>query len=86
MNGVVARGCFHVWGGEGPAGMFANHDFYDPRRNTWRSLSNMPLPVHGVYGSAFANELIWVSGGGNQVGGSFDTQYNQVYRPEVSCE
>ncbi len=22
MNGVMARGCFHVWGGEGPAGMF----------------------------------------------------------------
>ena len=86
MNGVVARGCFHVWGGEGPAGMFPDHDFYDPRTDRWWSLSNMPLPVHGVYGSAFANDHIWVSGGGNQVGGSSGTTYNQVYRPDVSCE
>jgi len=86
MNGVVARGCFHIWGGEGPAGMFPNHDFYDPRTNEWWSLSNMPIPVHGVYGSAFANDLIWVSGGGDKVGGSFGTKHNQVYRPEVSCE
>jgi hypothetical protein len=86
MNGVVARGCFHVWGGEGPTGMFPNHDFYDPRTNAWWSLSNMPIPVHGVYGSAFASDLIWVSGGGNQVGGSFGTVHNQVYRPDVSCE
>ena len=28
MNGVMARGCFHVWGGEGPAGMFPDHDYY----------------------------------------------------------
>lgn len=86
MNSVVARGCFHVWGGEGPGGMFPNHDFYDPRTNIWWSLSNMPLPVHGVYGSAFANDLIWVSGGGDKVGGRFGTTHNQVYRPDVSCE
>ena len=35
MNGVMARGCFHVWGGEGPAGMFPDHDYYDPRTNQW---------------------------------------------------
>lgn len=86
MNGVVARGCFHVWGGEGPAGMFPNHDFYDPRTDQWSSLPYMPIPVHGVYGSAFVDDLIWVSGGGDHVGGSFGTTHNQVYRPEVSCE
>ncbi|MBA3501967.1 MAG: hypothetical protein H0T65_16505 [Deltaproteobacteria bacterium] len=66
--------------------MFPDHDFYDPRTNMWRSLANMPLPVHGVYGSAFANDLIWISGGGDKVGGSFGTTHNQIYRPEVSCE
>lgn len=86
MNGVVARGCFHVWGGEGPAGMFPDHDFYDPRTDAWWSLANMPIPVHGVYGSAFADDLIWVSGGGVAVGGSSGTTHNQVYRPGVSCE
>ncbi|HWI17711.1 MAG TPA: kelch repeat-containing protein, partial [Vicinamibacterales bacterium] len=35
MNGVMARGCFHVWGGEGPAGMFPDHDYFDPRSNQW---------------------------------------------------
>jgi hypothetical protein len=46
----------------------------------------MPLPVHGVNGSAFVDGLIRVPGGGNQVGGSFGTVLNQVYRPMVSCE
>ena len=86
MNGVMARGCFHVWGGEGPGGMFPDHDYYDARTNTWSSLGNMPIPVHGVVGSAFVDGLIWVTGGGTQVGGSFGGLLNQVYKPGVSCE
>ena len=86
MNGVVARGCFHVWGGEGPAGMFADHDYYDSRTDKWLRLLGMPTPVHGVYGSAFVGGLIWVSGGGTGVGGEQGSTYNQVYEPEVSCE
>ncbi|HEX6643523.1 MAG TPA: kelch repeat-containing protein [Gemmatimonadales bacterium] len=86
MNGVTARGCFHVWGGEGPQGMFPDHDYYDPRNDTWTRLEDMPLPVHGVYGSAFVDDLIWVSGGGTGVGGNHGSVHNQVYRPEVSCE
>jgi N-acetylneuraminic acid mutarotase len=86
MNGVVARGCFHVWGGEGPGGMFPDHDYYDPRTSKWSSLGNMPIPVHGVVGSAFVDGLIWVTGGGTQVGGSFGGLLNQVYKPGVSCE
>ena len=64
MNGVMARGCFHVWGGEGPGGMFPDHDYYDPRTNQWIRLRDMPLPVHGVYGSAYLDGLIWAPGGG----------------------
>ncbi|HYE94894.1 MAG TPA: hypothetical protein VD962_01695, partial [Rubricoccaceae bacterium] len=86
MNGVMARGCFHVWGGEGPAGMFPDHDYYDPRTNQWTSLPGMPIPVHGVYGSAFVDGLIWVSGGGIHVGGNHGSLHNQVYRPAVRCE
>jgi hypothetical protein len=83
----MARGCFHVWGGEGAqVGMYADHDYYDPRTNQWTRLPDMPLPVHGVNGSAFVDGLIRVPGGGNQVGGSFGTVLNQVYRPMVSCE
>jgi N-acetylneuraminic acid mutarotase len=86
MNGVMARGCFHVWGGEGPGGMFADHDYYDPRTDGWSRLPGMPIPVHGVYGSAFVSELIWVAGGGTGIGGNHGSLHNQVYRPAVSCE
>ena len=86
MNGVMARGCFHAWGGEGPAGMFPDHDYYDPRTDRWTRLPDMPIPVHGVYGSAFVNGLIWNAGGGTDIGGSHGSVHNQVYWPAVSCE
>jgi N-acetylneuraminic acid mutarotase len=86
MNGVMARGCFHVWGGEGPAGMFPDHDYYDPRSNEWIRLSDMPMPVHGVYGSAFVDGVIWASGGGTNIGGNHGSLHNQVFFPTVSCD
>ena len=86
INGVMARGCFHVWGGEDVTGMTPQHEYYDPRTDKWSSLPNMPIPVHGVVGSAFINDLIWVTGGGTQIGGSSGSLFNQTYRPAVSCE
>ena len=86
MNGVMAKGCFHVWGGEAPTGMTPDHDYYDPRTNQWHSLRDMPIPIHGVVGSAYVNELIWVTGGGTQVGGASGSLHNQTYKPAVSCE
>ena len=86
MNGVTARGCFHVWGGEGPEGMFPDHDYYDPRTGQWSRLLDMPVPVHGAYGSAFVDGWIRVAGGGTDIGGNHGSLHNQVYRPAVSCE
>jgi N-acetylneuraminic acid mutarotase len=86
INGVVANGCFHVWGGESPAGMTPQHEFYDPTADRWTRLQNMPIPIHGVVGSAFVDGLIWVTGGGTQIGGSFGSLYNQTYRPDVVCD
>ena len=86
MNGVMARGCFHVWGGEAPTGMTPDHDYYDPRTNKWASVGLMPIPVHGVVGATFVDGLIWAVGGGTQIGGGSGTRLNQVYRPTVSCE
>lgn len=86
MNGVMARGCFHVWGGEAPTGMTPDHDYYDPRTNRWTSLPGMPIPIHGVVGSAFVDGIIWVSGGGTHIGGSSGSLLNQTYRPAVNCE
>jgi N-acetylneuraminic acid mutarotase len=86
MNGVMARGCFHLWGGEAPTGMTADHDYYDPRSDSWVRLRDMPIPIHGVVGSAFVDGLIWVTGGGIHVGGASGSLHNQVFRPTVSCE
>jgi hypothetical protein len=86
MNGVMANGCFHVWGGESPTGMTHNHDYYHPGLNKWISLKHMPIPIHGVVGSAFVNGLIWVTGGGTGVGGASGSLHNQTYKPAVSCD
>lgn len=86
MNGVMAKGCFHVWGGEGPAGMFPDHDYYDHRTDKWTRIKDMPVPVHGVVGSAFVDGQIWVVGGGTSMGGNSGSKLNQVFKPSVSCE
>lgn len=86
INGVLADGCLHAWGGESAAGMFPDQDYYDPRTDNWTKLPDMPLPVHGVTGSAFVNGLIHAPGGGTEVGGSSGSLHNQVYRPAVSCQ
>jgi N-acetylneuraminic acid mutarotase len=86
INGVMARGCFHVWGGEEGSGMFPDHDYYDPRTDKWMKLADMKIPVHGVTGAVFQNGLIYVPGGGTEIGGSSGSLFNQVYRPAVSCE
>jgi N-acetylneuraminic acid mutarotase len=86
MNGVMAKGCFHVWGGEDVTGMTPNHEYYDPRSDQWVSLRNIPIPIHGINGSVFRNDLIWIVGGGTDIGGFHASHHNQVFRPTVSCE
>ena len=89
-NGVLAYGCFHVWGGEGGGEahdqMFADHDVYDPVKRAWISLADMPLPIHGVTGAAFVDGMIFSPGGGDKVGGRSGTHLNQVFVPEIKCE
>ena len=86
MNGVMARGCFHIWGGEDVTGMTPNHEYYDPRTDQWSRLRDMPIPVHGINGSVFKDGLIWVVGGGTGIGGGHASHHNQVFKPTVSCE
>jgi N-acetylneuraminic acid mutarotase len=91
VNGVLAFGCFHLWGGEGadtgePNDVFPDHDVYDPRSDTWTALPDLPTPVHGVTGAAFVNGIIYMPGGGTQQGGSSGSRIFQVYRPAMSCE
>jgi len=44
------------------------------------------MPIHGVTGATFANGLIYVTGGGTQVGGSSGSLLHQVYRPQIRCD
>lgn len=85
LNAVEANGCLHVWGGEGPDGVFAQHEVYNPLTDKWTGLENMPRPVHGVTGAAFLNGLIHLPGGGTSTGGSSGSTIHQVYGPEMSC-
>lgn len=88
INAVVAHGLVHVFGGEGNAsvanGVFADHDVYDPVRNAWTHLADMPVPVHGVTGAVFVGGLIHLPGGGTSSGGASGSTVHQVYRPAPS--
>lgn len=86
VNGIAARGCFHVWGGEGGDGMFPDHTVYDPRNDRWVRLADMLAPVHGVTGAAFVDGLIHMPGGGLGVGGRSPGTLHQTYRPAMACE
>ena len=86
MNGVMARGCFHVWGGEGPAGMFPDHDYYDPRTDQGIRLRDMPIPVHGVYGSAFVGGLIQPPVAAPVLGAASAACITRSLSPTVSCD
>ncbi len=90
ITGVVANGCLHVFGGEGnqsaPDKMFSQHDVYNPVADSWTSLPDMPVPVHGITGGGFLNGLIHLPGGARGQGGRDRTTLLQVYKPSQTCE
>lgn len=90
VNGIAARGCIYVFGGEGndadPRGIFPQNEVYNPRTNTWQSLEPIPTPVHGVTGAAYIDGLIHLPGGGVSRGGSSGSTIHQAFRAEVACE
>lgn len=91
VNGVMAYGCFHVWGGEGadtgePNDVFPDHDVYNPVTDQWMELPDLPTPIHGVTGAVFLGGLIYMPGGGTAQGGSSGSDLFQVYHPLTRCE
>lgn len=89
-NGIAARGCLYVWGGEGndagPRGLFAENEVYDPATDTWQALEPLPTPVHGVTGAAYLDGRIHLPGGGVAIGGNSGSTLHQAFRADVSCE
>jgi N-acetylneuraminic acid mutarotase len=90
VNGIAARGCLYIFGGEGndahPRGLFPQVEVYDPRSDAWRSLEPIPTPVHGVTGAAYLDGWIHLPGGGVARGGNSGSTIHQVFRAVVSCE
>ena len=64
--GATLDGELYVLGGEGndevETGVFPDVDAYDPVTDSWRSLPDLPLPVHGM-GAAGLDGRIWVPAG-----------------------
>ena len=90
LNGVAANGCFYTFGGEGndphPLGVFPNSEVYDPTADAWTRLEPIPIPVHGVTGSAFVDGWIHLPGGGTSRGGGSGSTVHQVFVPPISCQ
>jgi hypothetical protein len=78
-NGIAVEGCFFVFGGEGPNGVFNSHEMYVASMNRWFRLEPLPTAVHGVTGSAFINGWIHLPGGGTAQGGSSGSTIHQVF-------
>jgi N-acetylneuraminic acid mutarotase len=89
VNGIAAQGCLYVFGGEGndphPLGIFPEIDLYDPLTDTWHALGHLPVPVHGVTGSAVLDGWIHLPGGGTARGGNSGSTIHQVYRVTAAC-
>ena len=78
-NGIAVDGCFFVFGGEGPNGVFPNNEMYVAAMDRWFRVERLPVPVHGVTGSAYINGWIHLPGGGTAVGGSSGSTIHQVF-------
>lgn len=79
INRIVVDGCFFVFGGEGPNGVFDEMEMYVSGQNKWYQLEPLPVAVHGVTGSAYVNGFIHLPGGGTSTGGSSGSGLHQVF-------
>jgi N-acetylneuraminic acid mutarotase len=90
VTAIAAFGCLYVIGGEGnlpaPNGMFDQTEAYDPRTDTWHSLTPMFIPTHGLNRAAFLAGRIHIPGGAVTLGGDTGRTLHQVYQPERRCD
>lgn len=79
VNGIAVDGCFFVFGGEGPDGIFEQMEMYVASSDRWYRLEPLAVPVHGVTGAAYVNGFIHLPGGGTAQGGSSGTRLHQTF-------
>lgn len=90
ITSAVHAGCLFVFGGEGERshvlGLTPATYAYDPRADRWSRLPDLPIPNHGLKGSAVIDGKIFLPGGAITIGGNTGTNAQQVYRPTTRCE
>jgi len=90
LNGIAVRGCLYTFGGEGndphPLGIFPNVEVYNSVTDAWIPLESIPVPVHGVTGSAYVNGNVHLPGGGISRGGNSGATIHQVFPAALTCE
>jgi N-acetylneuraminic acid mutarotase len=79
---AAVNGELFVFGGEtlfpnGGGEVHGEVEVFNPPTNTWRSLSPMPIPRHGIWASVIGNN-IFLPGGG-LVSGIDPTNENDVF-------
>jgi uncharacterized protein (TIGR03437 family) len=87
LGSGVLNGRIVVFGGEGasgtPEGTFRQNEEYDPATNTWRSLTAMPVPRHGLYGASLDGRILAASGG-PRAGAFFSNYTDAFYLPPAT--
>jgi uncharacterized protein (TIGR03437 family) len=73
-----------VFGGEGnsgtPDGTFGQNEEYDPSTDTWRRLTPMPTPRHGLYGIT-VGRVIFAPSGGPRAGANYTDVHEAFLLP-----
>jgi N-acetylneuraminic acid mutarotase len=79
LGSAAVGGMIHVVGGESRAGVFAQHETYDPATDRWTTAPPLPLARHGL-AVATVGGRIYVIGGGPRAGYA-QTDVVSVYTP-----
>lgn len=70
-----------IWGGDGPAGQFADGATYDPRANAWTLLPESPLSARNAPAAVWTGEEVILWGGSSRSGDHRDgAAYNPATR------
>jgi hypothetical protein len=90
ITGATYAGCLFVFGGEGERGhvlgLTPTAYAYDPGAERWTRLPDLPIPNHGLKGTAVIDGRIFLPGGAITLGGNTGTNAMQVYRPTLRCD
>ena len=83
LAAASVHGKLYAFGGEffdNGGGVYAEAWTYDPTRDLWDAIPDMPHPRHG-WGAVAGEDEIYVIGGALEVGGSKTSDLVEVFTP-----